>query len=110
MNKSIQRYLFAILFSAIGYGAYNAVNVLFFLEKGLSFQAISTLFILINLFVLLCEIPTGVLADRIKPINAVIFGSLILVCSCLLLLSELSYSFELAMGIYGVGISFISGA
>lgn len=52
MPIQIQRYLYTVLFSSIGYGAYAAVNILFFLEKGLSFQSISALFIVINLFIL----------------------------------------------------------
>lgn len=110
MPIQIQRYLYTILFSAIGYGAYAAVNVLYFLDKGLNFQSISILFILLNLLILICEIPTGFLADKIKPINAVVIGLLIIIASRILLLADFSYGLECSMIFYGIGLSLISGA
>lgn len=103
-------YFFSIFFSSLGLGAYNAVNMVFFLEKGLSFQAISALFMLLNIMVLVCELPTGMIADKIKPLNAVIIGLSVCLISRLLLTTDYLYSLELAMLVYGIGISFISGA
>lgn len=110
MQIQIQRYLYSILFTAIGYGAYMAVNVLYLLESGLRFQHISTLFILLNIFILICEIPSGFIADKIKPINAVILGLFTIVGSRIALLTDFSYHLESSMIIYGIGISLISGA
>lgn len=65
---------------------------------------------LLNIIVLSCELPTGIIADKIKPLNAVILGLAVCAISRLLLTTHYTYSLELAMLSYGIGISFISGA
>jgi predicted MFS family arabinose efflux permease len=87
------------------------VLVLFFQERGLDFTQIALLNSVYALTAILCEVPTGVLADRFGRRRAMIAGALLMAVGCLVDFRGASFwAFAVGEGLLALGLTLSSGA
>ena len=87
------------------------VLVLFFQERGLDFRQIALLNTVYALTAIVCEVPTGVLADRFGRRRAMIAGALLMAVGCLVDYRGTSFwTFAVGEGLLALGITLSSGA
>ena len=87
------------------------VLVLFFQERGLDFTQIALLNSVYALTAILCEVPTGVLADRFGRRRAMIAGALLMAVGCLVDYRGASFwAFAVGEGLLALGLTLSSGA
>lgn len=90
---------------------YFPVFVLFLNHKGFNQQQIMALMTAYNISILLGELPTGIVADRFSRKYSVIIGCLLQGASMLLMVFLKSfYGFVIIEILFGIGITFQSGA
>ncbi len=87
------------------------VLVFFFQERGLDFTQIALLNSVYALTAIVCEVPTGVLADRFGRRRAMIAGALLMAVGCLVDYHGASFwAFALGEGLLALGLTLSSGA
>jgi MFS family permease len=87
------------------------VLVLFFQQRGLDFTQIALLNSVYALTAIVCEVPTGVLADRFGRRNAMVAGALLMALGCLVDYVGTSFwVFALGEGLLALGLTLSSGA
>lgn len=87
------------------------VLVLFFQERGLDFKQIALLNTVYALTAIVCEVPTGVLADRFGRRRAMIAGAILMAAGCLVDYRGTSFwTFALGEGLLALGLTLSSGA
>ncbi len=85
--------------------------LLYFESKGMSVQQISALLAIWSVSVVLLEVPTGVMADRLSRRRLIILGSLCkAACYFVWIFSDRFGLFALGFILWGTGGAFISGA
>jgi MFS family permease len=87
------------------------VLVLFFQERGLDFTQIALLNSVYALTAIVCEVPTGVLADRFGRRRAMIAGAVLMAIGCLVDYRGVSFwAFAVGEGLLALGLTLSSGA
>jgi predicted MFS family arabinose efflux permease len=87
------------------------VLVLFFQDRGLSITEITLLNTLYALTAVVCEVPTGVLADRFGRRRAMIAGAVLMSIGCLVDYRGSSFwAFAVGEGLLALGLTLASGA
>ncbi|WP_330633463.1 MFS transporter [Halocatena halophila] len=93
------------------YGFFWPVFTIFLRSRGLSFAQIGLLGSLSAATVVVGELPTGYLADRIGRRNGLLFGSGLLASSVLgFLVAQTFISFAVLWVLWGLGVAFQSGS
>lgn len=88
----------------------RAIFVLYLLYKGLSISQIAVFQGIINISMMVGEIPTGIIADNIGKKRGLMLGNIMMVFYyCCLLFSNEYFSFIVGAIMFGVGSTFISG-
>ncbi|MFH4354337.1 MAG: MFS transporter [Neisseriaceae bacterium] len=106
----MKKFLLFILSSFIAIGSFTAIDVLFYLNKGINFQQISYLAIILNITVLLAEVPTGILGDRLGSIRALMLGSLLRAIACIMYIVDFPFHLYLAAAVSGLSLAFYTGS
>jgi predicted MFS family arabinose efflux permease len=89
---------------------YSAVVVAFQAERGLSMTEMFLLESLLSLVIFLCEVPTGILADRLGYRRMMILGQALFLASYVLFPLAWSFgAFALSTLLYGIGLAAQSG-
>jgi len=109
-KKDIQYYRFCLYGFFKNLRFFEAFLILFFLEKGLSFVAIGTLYALREIVVNIFEIPSGVIADSFGRRRTMILSLVFYILSFIVFfLAETYLGFLMAMSIFSLGEAFRSG-
>ncbi len=104
------RLFFAYRFLSTAY-LFVPVLVLFFQQRGLDFTQIALLNTVYALTAIVCEVPTGVLADRFGRRGAMIAGALLMALGCMVdFYGHSFWSFALGEGLLALGLTLSSGA
>ncbi len=104
------RLFFAYRFLSTSY-LFVPVLVLFFHERGLGFTQIALLNTVYALTAIVCEVPTGVLADRFGRRRAMIAGALLMAVGCLVNFRGATFwTFAVGEGLLALGLTLSSGA
>lgn len=104
------RFFFLFRLLATSY-LYVPIFVFFKLARGLGFNEVMLLSAVYAGVVILLEVPTGALADRLGRRTSLMAGSLSMVLSCLVAFKAGSFSaFAIAEGLAAVSIALCSGA
>ena len=104
------RLFFAYRFLSTAY-LFVPVLVLFFQQRGLDFTQIALLNSVYALTAIVCEVPTGVLADRFGRRRAMIAGALLMALGCLVnYRGQTFWVFALGEGLLALGLTLSSGA
>lgn len=105
----MKNFIIYILISSFAIGSFAIIDTVFLLNKGLSWHDIAVLSSVLNMAVLLCELPTGIISDKIGVFKAILLGSLFRALACLCYILDFSYHFIVASILAAVGIAFLSG-
>ena len=90
---------------------FQPVLVLFFQERGLDFTDIALLNTVYALTAIVCEVPTGVLADRFGRRRAMVAGAVLMAIGCLVDYRGASFwAFAVGEGLLALGLTLSSGA
>jgi len=109
-NKDIQYYRFCLYGFFKNLRFFEAFLILFFLEKGLSFLAIGTLYAVREITVNIFEIPSGVIADAFGRRRTMILAFVFYIISFIAFYLSDKYSgFLIAMVLFSLGEAFRSG-
>lgn len=109
-KKDIQYYRFCLYGFFKNLRFFEAFLVLFFLEKGLTFLAIGTLYAIREITVNIFEIPSGVIADTVGRRRTMILAFVFYIISFIaFFLSEKYIGFLVAMILFSLGEAFRSG-
>ncbi|MDA5110713.1 MFS transporter [Brevibacillus thermoruber] len=103
---------FMFLIAFFGNGFFErAIWMLYLVEKGYSLLQIGLLQSLVNISMFICEIPSGVFADRFGRKVSLIVGRLLIILYLIgMMFSTNFYMFAISFISLGVGMTFISGA
>jgi MFS family permease len=108
--KDIQYYRFCLYGFFKNLRFFEAFLILFFLEKGLSFLAIGSLYAIREITVNIFEIPSGVIADTFGRRRTMILAFIFYIISFIVFYFSSAYGgFILAMIIFSLGEAFRSG-
>ncbi len=108
--KDIQYYKFCMYGFLKNLRFFEPFLILFFLEKGLSFLEIGTLYAIREILVNITEIPSGVIADSLGRKRTMIFSFLFYIVSFIIFFSSKEYTiFIIAMLFYALGDAFRTG-
>ena len=103
-------YVYKALFG-LGGGLVVLVWILYYLDRGVSLGQFMVLLSVMNLSIVVLEVPTGVVADRFSRKWSNGLGKLILAISVLVILLAGNYALSvMAFVLWGLGESLISGA
>ena len=109
-NKDFQYYKFCMYGFLKNLRFFEPFLILFFLEKGISFLQIGTLYAIREILINILEIPSGVVADAIGRKRSLIFSFLFYIVSFVIFFASDSYSiFIVAMLFYATGDAFRTG-
>jgi len=109
-KKDIQYYRFCLYGFFKNLRFFEAFLVLFFLEKGLSYLAIGTLYAIREITVNIFEVPSGVIADTLGRRRTMIIAFIFYILSFFaFFLSEKYPGFLIAMILFSLGEAFRSG-
>ncbi|MFO7827714.1 MAG: MFS transporter [Bacteroidales bacterium] len=109
-QKDIQYYKFCMYGFLKNLRFFEPFLILFFLEKGLTFLQIGTLYAIREILINIAEIPSGVVADSLGRKKSMVFSFLFYIISFTVFFSSKSYPlFVLAMLFYALGDAFRTG-
>ncbi|HSH50168.1 MAG TPA: MFS transporter, partial [Bacteroidales bacterium] len=109
-KKDTQYYKFCMYGFLKNLRFFEPFLILFFLEKGLSFLEIGTLYTIRELLINFMEIPSGVVADSLGRKRTMIFSFLFYIVSFFIFFSSKEYLFFIiAMLFYALGDAFRTG-
>lgn len=109
-KKDIQYYKFCFYGFLKNLRFFEPFLILFFLDKGLSFLEIGTLYAIREILINITEIPSGVIADSLGRKRSMIFSFLFYIVSFVIFFSSKEYLFFiLAMLFYAFGDAFRTG-
>ncbi len=109
-NKDIQYYRFCLYGFFKNLRFFEAFLILYFLEQGLSFLAIGTLYAIREITINIFEIPSGIIADAFGRRRTMIFAFVFYIISFIVFFTAESYIwFMLAMIIFSLGEACRSG-
>ncbi|VEG12679.1 Major Facilitator Superfamily [Moraxella cuniculi] len=91
-------------------GAFSIIDTLFYLQKGLGFQQIAFLATLLNVVVMICEVPTGFITDKFGVFRALLVGTLLRSLAAIFYIIDFYGNFVIATTLAAIGIAFLSGA
>lgn len=108
--KDIQYYKFCMYGFLKNLRFFEPFLILFFLEKGLTFLQIGTLYAIREILINIAEIPSGVIADSLGRKKSMVFSVLFYIFSFIVFFTSKNYSlFVLAMFFYALGDAFRTG-
>ena len=109
-EKDIQYYKFCLYGFFKNLRFFEPFLILFFLEKGLTFLQIGTLYSIREILINILEIPSGVIADSFGRKKSLIVSFIFYIISFIIFFSSVKYSiFILAMLFYAIGDAFRTG-
>ncbi|HKL07726.1 MAG TPA: MFS transporter [Bacteroidales bacterium] len=109
-KKDTQYYKFCLYGFFKNLRFFEPFLILFFLDKGLSFLEIGTLYAIREILINITEIPSGVVADSLGRKRTMIFSFLFYIVSFVIFFSSKEYLFFiLAMLFYAFGDAFRTG-
>lgn len=109
-RKDIQYYKFCLYGFFKNLRFFEAFIILFFLEKGLTYFAIGTLYAVREITVNLFEVPSGVIADSLGRRRIMILAFIFYILSFLVFfIAEAYWGFFMAMLLFSLGEAFRSG-
>ncbi|MBN1792096.1 MFS transporter [Candidatus Woesearchaeota archaeon] len=89
----------------------SPVITFFFQQRGLDYFQILSLESILVLLIIIFELPTGIIADKLGRKKAIILGAIFLTSESVLFLIANNYLiFALASALAGIGVSFLSGS
>ena len=95
----------------LAFGFATPILTLFFLDKGLNLTQFMVLMGVLNVTITLCEIPTGVVADRVgRKISISVGLSLWFAAFLLMLVTRVYPVLLIAFALWGIAETFVSGA
>lgn len=106
----MKNFIIYTLLSSFAIGSFAIIDTLFYLKMGLDWHMIALLSSILNITVLIAELPTGILADRVGVFKSVMIGTLLRAIACFCYVVDFSYHFYVASILAGVGIAFLSGS
>lgn len=106
----MKNFLLYTLLSSFAIGSFAIIDTLFYLKMGLDWHHIALLSSLLNVTVLLSEMPTGILADKVGVFKSVFIGTLLRALACFCYIVEFDFHFYVASILAGIGIAFLSGS
>lgn len=106
----MKNFIFYTLLSSFAIGVFAIIDTLFYLKMGLDWQTIALLSSVLNITVLIAELPTGILADKVGVFKSVFIGTLLRALACFCYVIDFPYHFYVASILAGVGIAFLSGS
>ena len=107
-KRNLSKYYFYGLFSHLFFE--RGIFIIYLGYKGLSISQISLFQGIINAAMMVTEIPTGIIADRIGKKYSLLLGNIMMIAYYLLMLYSSSlFWFLCAAIIFGVGSTFVSG-
>jgi MFS family permease len=110
LNAKRGLYLYTFL-SALGKSFTISSDTLFFLSQGLTYKNISTLSAVMCIATMLCEIPTGIIADRYGRKYSLIFSTITRGIGYLTIAQTSAFSAMVAAyAFFGIGFALQSGA
>src|SRR5210317_1053469 len=109
-HKDIQYYRFCLYGFLKNLRFFEAFLILFFLENGLSFIAIGTLYAAREITINIFEIPSGIIADAVGMKRTMILAFIFYIASFVIFFVVRSYlGFFSAMIVFSLGEAFRSG-
>ena len=109
-NKDLQYYKFCLYGFLKNLRLFDAFILLFFLETGLSFLQIGTIYTVREIFVNILEIPSGIVADALGRRRAMIFSFIAYIISFVIFYFATHYFlFVIAIFFYAFGDAFRTG-
>ena len=109
-KKDIQYYKFCLYGFLKNLRFFEPFLILFFLEKGISFLQIGTLYAVREIFINIIEIPSGIVADVFGRKRSLIFSFLFYIISFVIFFMSHNYSlFFVAIIFYATGDAFRTG-
>ena len=109
-EKDIQYYKFCLYGFFKNLRFFEPFLILFFLEKGLTFLQIGTLYSIREILINILEIPSGLIADSFGRKKSLIVSFLFYIVSFIIFFASVKYSaFILAMLFYAIGDAFRTG-
>lgn len=109
-NKDLQYYKFCMYGFLKNLRFFEPFLILFFLEKGLNFLQIGTLYAIREILINIFEIPSGIIADSMGRRRSLIFSFLFYIISFITFFCSNAYSlFIIAMLFYAFGDAFRTG-
>ena len=106
----MKNFIIYTLLSSFAIGAFAIIDTLFYLKMGLDWHTIALLSSVLNITVLISELPTGILADKVGVFKSVFIGTLLRALACFCYIAEFPYHFYIASILAGLGIAFLSGS
>ena len=107
-KRNLSKYYFYGLLSHLFFE--RGIFIIYLGYKGLSIPQISLFQGIINAAMMVAEIPTGIIADRIGKKYSLLLGNIMMITYYLLMLYSSSiFGFLCAAIIFGVGSTFVSG-
>lgn len=106
----MKNFIIYTLLSSFAIGSFAIIDTLFYLKMGLDWHMIALLSSILNITVLIAELPTGILADRVGVFKSVMIGTLLRAIACFCYVVDFPYHFYVASILAGVGIAFLSGS
>ena len=111
LRGNVRKFYVYRLFMGLSAYVWIPISLLYFVDRGVSITQFMVLWSLFSVSVLVFEIPTGVLADRISRKWSLVAGVTLTVCALVVFLYSSSFPL-LAVGylIFGLGHALTSGA
>ena len=89
----------------------SSVITFFYLHRGLSYTEILALEGILSIVIILCEVPTGMIADKYGRKTSMILSSMFLISSMIIYVFANSLIlFGIAFALSGIGLTFASGS
>ncbi|OOS06009.1 Major Facilitator Superfamily protein [Moraxella cuniculi DSM 21768] len=104
------RFILFVCLSSVALGAFSIIDTLFYLQKGLGFQQIAFLATLLNVVVMVAEVPTGFISDKFGVFKALLIGTLLRSAAAIFYIMDFYGNFIIATILAAVGIAFLSGS
>lgn len=105
----MKNFITYILLSSFAIGSFAIIDTLFLLNKGVDWQYIAILSSVLNVGVLLSELPTGIISDKIGVFKAICIGTLFRSLACFCYVVEFAHHLIMASILASIGIAFLSG-
>lgn len=109
-DLSLKNFIIYTLLSSFAIGSFAIIDTLFYLKMGLDWHAIALLASALNITVLIAELPTGILADKVGVFKSVLIGTLLRAAACFCYVMDFPHHFYIASILAGIGIAFLSGS
>lgn len=107
--NDLKNFILYTLLSSFAIGSFAIIDTLFLLNKGVDWQYIAILSSVLNVGVLLSELPTGIISDKIGVFKAICIGTLFRSLACFCYVVEFAHHLIVASILASIGIAFLSG-